>query len=267
MELALVYMVAGMSSRFGGRAKGFAKVGKNNEPLIEVSINQAVKAGFTKIIFIVSKKTQELFYEMFKSSYKNIPIYYAVQEYDESSRDRPWGTADAICCASSLIDCPFVVCNGDDIYGEETFKIMANHLKSSKDEATIGYHLKNAMPAKGTANRGIFKVEKGFVQSITETYNISLLDLSKHNLTPEDLCSMNMYALHPSVLKNLSSRVKKFKQERSGDRKAECLLPQELSFMISNGEIRLKLYSTPDKWLGITNPEDEEIVRQAIQNL
>ena len=33
--VAIVYMVAGMSSRFGGRPKQLAKVGPNNETLIE----------------------------------------------------------------------------------------------------------------------------------------------------------------------------------------------------------------------------------------
>ena len=53
MEIALVYMVAGLSSRFGGEIKQFAKVGPNNETLIEYSLNQALPAGFTKIVFIV----------------------------------------------------------------------------------------------------------------------------------------------------------------------------------------------------------------------
>ena len=50
-EIAIVYMVAGMSSRFG-KVKQFAKVGINGETLIEYSLNQALKAGFTKIIFM-----------------------------------------------------------------------------------------------------------------------------------------------------------------------------------------------------------------------
>jgi len=52
-EIALVYMVAGMSSRFGGKIKQFAKVGPNNTTLMEYSMKQSLAAGFTKIIFIV----------------------------------------------------------------------------------------------------------------------------------------------------------------------------------------------------------------------
>ena len=47
--ISIVYMVAGISSRFGGKVKQFAQVGKNNETLIELSLNQALEAGFNKI--------------------------------------------------------------------------------------------------------------------------------------------------------------------------------------------------------------------------
>src|SRR3989344_9452907 len=100
MELALVYMVAGLSKRFGGKPKGLAKVGPNGETLLEYSLNQALPAGFTKIIFIVGEKTERLFKEKFGNSYKGVPIEYAMQEYDSAKRDKPWGTADALCSAT-----------------------------------------------------------------------------------------------------------------------------------------------------------------------
>ena len=42
-EIAIVYPVAGLSSRFQGKIKQFAQVGPNNETLIEYSLNQALK--------------------------------------------------------------------------------------------------------------------------------------------------------------------------------------------------------------------------------
>ena len=55
----LVYMVAGMSSRFGGNPKQMAIVGPNNETLIEYSLNQALTCKFSKIIFITTQKTEK----------------------------------------------------------------------------------------------------------------------------------------------------------------------------------------------------------------
>ena len=46
--IALVYMVAGMSSRFEGKIKQFAEVGPKGEKLLEYSIKQAIPAKFSK---------------------------------------------------------------------------------------------------------------------------------------------------------------------------------------------------------------------------
>jgi len=259
-------MVAGMSSRFGGRIKQFAQVGINNETLIECSLNQAINAGFNKIIFVVGNLTEKPFKEKFGQSYKGIPVCYALQTFFPEERDKPWGTADALVSAKPRITGSFVVCNGDDIYGENTFKILFNHLQNSEDEATIGYRLIDALPEKGKVNRGIFQVENSYVKRIIETFNISKENLEEKNLSPEDVCSQNIFALHLQILDILEKVVTEFKSSRKNDRKAECLLPTELSNLIESGKLTLILHSTPDKWVGVTNPEDEEIVRNYLKS-
>ena len=63
--VVLVYMVGGLSSRFGG-IKQLCIVGANNETLLEISIKQALKQPFSKIIFITNKKTEHLFRKLIK---------------------------------------------------------------------------------------------------------------------------------------------------------------------------------------------------------
>jgi len=94
-DISVCFLCAGVSSRFNGKIKQFAVVGINGETLMEVSLNQALKAGFSKIVFIVGNKTEIPFREKFGNSYKGIPVFYAVQKFDENERDKPWGTADA----------------------------------------------------------------------------------------------------------------------------------------------------------------------------
>ena len=84
--VSIVYMVAGLSSRFNGKLKALAKISKD-ESLIEYSLNQALPAGFDKIVFIVSNKTKPFFQEKFGESYKNIPIQYALQNYDSTKNE------------------------------------------------------------------------------------------------------------------------------------------------------------------------------------
>ncbi|MEI6058343.1 MAG: sugar phosphate nucleotidyltransferase [archaeon] len=263
---AVVYMVAGLSSRFGGRIKQFARVGKNGETLIELSLEQATSVGFDKIVFIVGKMTEAPFREMFGDYYNGIPIYYAHQMFDVETRDRPWGTGDALCCARDILDCDFVVCNGDDIYGENTFKILYEHLQKHDEDATVGYKLVDVLSQKGGVNRGMFTVSEGFVERIDETFNITPENLISKGLRNEEPCSQNIFALHPRVVEMLSINLEIFKKENKDDRKIEFLLSNELSDLIKIGKIRMKIYHTPDKWIGVTNPEDEEIVREFLKN-
>ncbi|MBD3247572.1 hypothetical protein GF378_03055 [Candidatus Pacearchaeota archaeon] len=269
-ELALVYMVAGISSRFGGKIKQFAVVGEDGETLIERSLKQALPAGFTKIIFIVGNKTEKPFKEKFGDEYQGVPVYYALQNYDPEKRERPWGTTDAICAAKDLIDCPFVLVNGDDLYGENSFKIIADFLKESEDEsecATLGYDIMKVLPENGSTNRGIFETENDYVKNINEVFKIEKDKLSEKGLDENSLCSMNIFGLRKKVLNVLDEILDNFKQENQGDKNVECLLPVELSKLIDEGIIKMKLLSTPDKWFGVTNPGDEKVVQEQLRKM
>ena len=263
-NIAVVYLAAGISSRFSGKIKQLEKVGPKGETLIEYSIQQALKAGFNKIIFIVGEKTQAGMRGTFGKSYQGVPIFYAMQKYDPTERDKPWGTADALYAAKEFIDCPFVICNGDDIYGESSFKTLKEHLEFHSEEASLGYTLRQVLPASGTTNRGIFKVEGVYVKEIKEVLNISASDLSASGLSEDSLSSMNIFALNLSTLNILGERVRIFKEKNKGDRKIECYLPVEISELIKEGKIAMRLYRAKDQWLGITNPGDEVDVKKAL---
>ena len=266
MSIAIVYLVAGLSSRFGGKIKQFARVGPNNETLIEYSLNQALKAGFDKIIFIVGNKTEQGFREMFGNNYKGISVYYAYQEYDESQRDRPWGTNDALCCAEKLLDCPFVVCNGDDIYGEEAFQKLVNYSKENQTCATIGYKLGEVLSENGSVNRGIFEFdEKNNLISINENFGITKNNLYEKNLSKDSACSMNIFLLNPKVVGALREKLDLFKNKNKFDRKVECLLPGELTRLISDNHLKIKVLETNERCIGVTNPSDEESVRRELR--
>lgn len=266
MDLALVYMVAGISSRFGEKIKQFAKVSSGGETLIERSLKQALPAGFTKIIFIVGNKTEKPFKEKFRNSFEGIPVYYAKQKYNEETRDRPWGTTDAVCAAKNLIDCPFVLANGDDLYGENSFKIIVDYLRGRNGMATVGFPLEGMLSEEGTVNRGIFeKDENDYLISIKEVFRISRENMSELGLDKNSLCNPNLFGLKPDVIEYLENILEKFKKEHKGDRKAECLIPIDLNDLICKGKIKIKVLETPDKWMGVTNPGDELIVQKELE--
>ena len=263
-EMALVYLVAGLSSRYGGKIKAFAKVGKN-KTLIEHSLNQALKSGFSKIVFVVGNKTEKPFKKKFKKEYKRIPVFYALQKFNKKERDKPWGTTDALCSALPFLNCPFVICNGDDIYGERTFKILVKHTKESEEEATVGYKLLSVLPKNSTVNRGIIKEKNSYIKWIRDYYNINRDNLRSNKLKKHALCSMNIFSLHPETVKLLNQNLKKFKKKNKKDRIIECRLPHELSALVKSKKIKIKIYSSVDKWYGITNQGDEKLVRKALE--
>lgn len=50
----LVIMAAGIGSRFGGGIKQLEPVGMHDEIIIDYSIHDTIKAGFKKIVFIIT---------------------------------------------------------------------------------------------------------------------------------------------------------------------------------------------------------------------
>ena len=56
--LSLVVMAAGLGSRYKNGIKQLAKVGKNDETIMELSINNAIKAGFDEKWYLM--KTGDL---------------------------------------------------------------------------------------------------------------------------------------------------------------------------------------------------------------
>ena len=269
MNLTIIYMVAGLSSRFGGKIKPLTEVGTNNETLIEISANQAIRAGFNKIIFIVGEHTEKPFKEKFRDKYKEIPVEYVLQSYNKEKRDKPWGTCDAACYVIEKISEPVVIAGGDDIYGEKTFEILAKHLKNSEDNITIVTELIKMLPENENAvNRGIFEIDENiYVINGREELNISKKNFKERGFNEKSPVSLSIFGLYPETLKLLKEKLDEFKMQNSDDRKAECYLNIKLIELIQDGKIKMKLYFTPERWFGITNPEDEIKIREELKKL
>ena len=76
---------------------------------------------------------------------------------------------------------------------------------------------------------------------------------------------MNLFGLNLETFNLLCEKLDKFKEEHKEDPKIECYLPKELNNLISEGKIVMKIFPTDDLWVGITSPEDEEVVREVLK--
>ena len=138
MKTTLVIMAAGIGSRFGGGIKQMEPLGPSGEIIIDYSINDAIEAGFDKVVFIIRHDLEKDFKEVIGDRIsKKIEVSYAFQEKEDlpegfsvGERKKPWGTGQAILCAKNVIDEPFVVINADDYYGKEGFKKIYDYLIS-----------------------------------------------------------------------------------------------------------------------------------------
>src|SRR5574344_416614 len=110
MVKTLLIMAAGMGSRFGG-LKQIEPVGQNGEFIIDYSIYDAIKAGFTKVIFIIKEENYDIFRDTVGKRIENkIKVEYVFQKLEDlpkgfsipEGRIKPWGTAHAILCCRDV---------------------------------------------------------------------------------------------------------------------------------------------------------------------
>ena len=268
MNTELLIMAAGMGSRFGG-LKQIEPIGPNGEIILDFSVYDAVKAGFNRAVFIIKKEIEKEFREVVgKRIEKMIDVDYAFQELDKlpegysvpDGREKPWGTAHAVLCAKDIVKSPFAVINADDFYGQNSYKVIHNHLVSNSDMCMVGYKLGNTITENGTVSRGVCEVKDGYLQSVTEH-----TALDKNSGIPLDkLVSMNMWGLAPDVFAYIEKEFELFLKEKINVPKSECFLPAVISKRIIEENRPVRVLETPEKWYGVTYREDMNSVRAAM---
>ena len=257
----IVIMAAGMGSRYGG-LKQLEPIGTNGEVIMDFSIYDAVKAGFSKAVIIIKKENEADFRRIIGNRIEDkIDTTYVYQTLP-SHRTKPYGTAEAVLCCKDVVKTPFGVINADDFYGYEAYEKMHRHLISSKDSAMVAYYLKNTLSDSGTVARGICKVDNGYLREIDEQ-----LKIPRDNDYPADtIVSMNFFGLHQEFFPLLESSYENF-LNTADISKDEFLLPRIVDDHIKAGNIKMKVLASGEQWYGITNPEDKDVVISAIRKI
>lgn len=289
----LVIMAAGIGSRFGGGIKQLEPVGPNGEIIMDYSIQDGLKAGFNKVVFIIRKELEKDFKEVIGSRIEKIAdVEYAFQELDDlpagftkpKGRVKPWGTGQALLSCKGIVTDPFLVINADDYYGVEAYGKIHDYLMSHQsvngryDMCMAGFILQNTLSVNGGVTRGVCKVdESGQLTKVTETYEIvetagvtAGRDKAGNPviLEADDHVSMNMWGLTPDFLDELEVGFSQFLGNmQDGDLTSEYLLPTIIDDMIKSGKADVTLLESRDKWFGVTYKEDKQTVMDAIRKL
>ena len=287
MKPTLLVLAAGMGSRYGG-LKQMDGLGPNQETIIDYSIYDAVQAGFGKVVYIVREYFLEQFKETVARKYSNVKcldgepleFVFVTQELNKipsrftlnPERQKPWGTAHAMLMAADVINEPFLVINGDDFYGGDSFRIAGDwcraHENSEGVYAIVGFALENTLSENGSVSRGIchYNDDKQLTSVVEHLEIIKEADgVVRGNdstngervcLNGSDLCSMNMWCFTPDYFKKSAAIFEDFLEKYIQELKKEFYIPFAVDCMVKDGSARCDVLSTPSRWFGVTFKED-----------
>ncbi len=292
MKPTLLILAAGMGSRYGS-LKQMDGVGPNGEAILDYSIYDAIEAGFGKVVFVIRHSFEEEFKSVFSAERfgNKIEVEYVFQELDmlpegysiPEGREKPWGTNHAVMAASGVINEPFAAINADDFYGREAFVTLADYLRSVEgangEYAMVGYSLSKTMSDFGAVSRGVTTVgDDGFVVEINERKEIIKSGEGAEYRTPtgqmmpldiNSVVSMNFFGFTPDYFAHCNELFRKFLDDaiKSGDLKAEFLIPTVTTELKNRSLARMKVLNSDASWFGVTYKEDRPFVVNKITEL
>lgn len=288
----LVVMAAGMGSRYGG-LKQIDPVGPCGEAILDYSLYDARRAGFSTVVFIIKHEIEADFKRTVgaRAEQAGLEVRYAFQQLDilpegftvPEGRVKPWGTAHAVLSAAECIDAPFAVINADDYYGPTCFRLIFEYLSTHADGdkfawAMVGFHLRNTVSENGSVSRGVCETDAaGNLVSVTERTRIEPHDgaiayteddgKTWVDLHGDSLVSMNLWGFTPSFVTAAQEGFADFLRQNLpvNPLKCEYYLPSVVSAALADGRAEVRVLTSTDKWYGVTYREDKPALMAALK--
>ncbi|QYK05545.1 NTP transferase domain-containing protein [Shewanella zhangzhouensis] len=283
-ELTLVILAAGLGSRFGGD-KQLAQLGPRGETMLELSIQSAVRAGFSRVVLVIRPELEsQLAAQLASQVPADFGIHFCIQAVDDlplpadkvaallEGRTKPWGTAHALYCARHQLKGPFAVITADDFYGDNAFACMAEGLKRG-GWLMVAYPLASTLSEHGGVNRGICQVKDGYLARVEEYKEIIEADAALAGrfqgelrpLEPDVPVSMTLWGFDDSVVSWLQDALISFllASPLPGE---ECYLPDVVQAGIDQGQ-KVRVETAQGEWLGVTYADDVPRVRSRLMEL
>ena len=280
-NITLLIMAAGMGSRYGG-LKQLDAIGPSGETIIDYSVYDAIKAGFTKVVFIIRKDFEQEFKSKITDKYEGqIQVEFAFQDLNDlpdeftcpEGREKPWGTGHAIFSARNIINEPFVAINGDDFYGRESFKVVADYYrKGANSFSMVAFKLDKTLSSFGGVTRGLCTVNDEKLNTVIETADLEKTDYGVSSnrdieLDGSEPVSMNVWGFTPILFKYLEEKFVEFLSENGTEMKSEYLIPSVVNELIQSGQETVHVLRSGATWFGVTYKEDKPYVEGEIEKL
>ena len=280
-DITLLIMAAGMGSRYGG-LKQLDSVGPNQETIIDYSVYDAIRAGFGKVVFVIRKEFHNEFRSLITDKYLGkIKVEFAFQELENlpadfscpEERKKPWGTGHAILSAKDIIQEPFVAINGDDFYGLESFKVVADYYQNGGSEfSMVAFQLDNTLSDFGSVTRGLCTLKGNKLDTVIETGGLIMSEKGMRSdrnihLNGKEPVSMNVWGFTPDLFGYLESMFIQFLKEEGDALKSEYLIPSVVNNLIQTDKKSVHILHSSAKWFGVTYKEDKSYVMDEIKKL
>jgi dTDP-glucose pyrophosphorylase len=278
MKPALLILAAGIGSRYGG-VKQMDALGPGGESIIDYSVYDAIRAGFGKIVFVINKKIEKDFREIWEPKLENkIDHAFVIQDPDDlpegfslpENRVKPWGTGQAVLAARNEISTPFAVINADDFYGRGAYSLIYNYLSAQSGDGQycmVGYLLSNTLSEHGTVSRGVCSFDDddhlSLITEITaigkrgDVIGYESVDESFNSLDENARISMNIWGFRTRVFQYLMDDFAEFLKTNKDNPKAEFLLPSVINDLVESDRVSVKMLKTDFEWFGVTYKEDK----------
>ena len=275
----LVVMAAGIGRRFGGD-KQLAEVGPHGEAFLDYAIGAAVRAGASKVVLVVRSEIEPALRSHVAGRHGDplshgIEFAYARQDEHGPPRAKPWGTAHAVLVAEPEVSGPFVVCNADDYYGPSALRALASAAADlDNNEACLcGYDLGRTL-STGTVSRGVCQVSDGRLAGIIEHHGVArraggMITATEPvaELSDDTVVSTNLWAFPRAAFDWIGDSFERFLADHRSDADAECLLPTIVAERMAQRALSVRVVTTDEDWIGVTNPDDLAIARAALARM
>jgi choline kinase len=286
-KLSLLVMAAGMGSRYGG-VKQIDGFGPNGETIMDYSLYDALKTGFSNIVFVVRDEIKETVEEIFLPKLKGkAEVHFEVQSLNrfvpaglgKIERKKPWGTTHAMLCGKDVIDGPFAVINADDFYGRSAFQSLADFFKTAplNHHAMVGYKLEDVLSEHGSVSRGVAeqRSKEGHLLNLNELTKIvkehgriiSIEESGNRVLEPALPVSMNCWGFQPSIFDLSEKMFVEFAEKNKENPSAEFYIALMVTELIKRNLGTVHILSGGKTWFGVTYKEDKDAVSGKIKAL
>lgn len=274
-----------MGSRYGG-LKQMDGLGPSGETILDYSVFDAIRSGFTRVVFVIRRDFEAEFRERVGAKFEDrIDVDYVFQQLNDlpdgfsvpAGREKPWGTGHAIWAARDAVDTPFLAINADDFYGHGAISAVGDFLKTSPSPrhfCLAGYRLDSTLSVHGTVSRGVCLTDA--TNQLVTVQEHTRIAKSASGIRDEadgtvfgglERVSMNCWGFTPDIFGLLDSLLIGFLESHGTEEKSEFYIPAAVTDMIITGEATVSVLPVESRWFGVTYKEDRPVVVDALASL